>query len=234
MQNRPRPSLGNAAIAWACLLCACSKPAKLDAAESAWAKPAEAPAFVGTSEPLPEEVRAKMRDHSWKEGCPAGLESLALLRLSHIGFDAQVHQGEMVVASTIAASALSVFKKLYDAGFPIEKIRLIDDYEASDDRSMADNNTSAFNCRSVAGKPGTFSQHAYGTAIDINPVQNPYVSGGDASPALGAPFTNRSIYQKGMIVRSGTVVSAFQAIHWGWGGDYKSIKDYQHFSSSGK
>ena len=98
---------------------------------------------------------------------------------------------------------------------------------------MDDNNSSAFNCRNVTG--GTaFSEHSYGAAIDLNPVQNPYVRSGTVLPAAGAAYLSRSAYRKGMILAPGPVTGAFKTIGWGWGGDFTGLKDYQHFSQSGR
>jgi hypothetical protein len=122
--------------------------------------------------------------------------------------------------------------KLYRVGYPIRRMRLIDAYNGSDDRSMAADNTSAFNCRRVAGS-SSWSEHAYGRAIDVNPVQNPSVEGGVASPAAGQSYVNRSKHKRGMIHAGGAVVRAFASVGWGWGGSWSSPKDYQHFSSTG-
>jgi hypothetical protein len=140
----------------------------------------------------------------------------------------------MVVHADVADAVVGVFKRLLDTGYPIERMVLVDAYGGSDDASMAANNTSAFNCRQVTGG-GRWSEHAYGKAIDINPVQNPYVSGsGNAQPPAGAPFVDRSRTDPGVIHAGDAVVQAFGAIGWGWGGSFNSIKDYQHFSASGR
>jgi hypothetical protein len=114
-------------------------------------------------------------------------------------------------------------------------MRLVDDYGGGDRRSMAANNTSAFNCRSVVGRPGVWSQHSYGWAIDINPVQNPFVmSGGTVLPPAGEAYVDRSRRAPGMIHRGDVVYRAFASIGWEWGGDWSSSKDYQHFSATGR
>ena len=125
------------------------------------------------------------------------------------------------------------FGSLYDAGFPIARMRLVDDYGADDDRSMAANNTSGFNCRRVAGQR-SWSQHAYGAAIDINPVQNPYVRRTSVLPAAGRAYVDRTRQRPGMVLAGDPVVRAFAAVRWGWGGGFRSLKDYQHFSASGR
>jgi hypothetical protein len=127
----------------------------------------------------------------------------------------------------------SALHAVWHARFPIERMELVDNYGGSDDASMAANNTSAFNCRPVAGT-NRWSEHAFGRAIDINPVQNPYVAGGRVSPPNGAPFVNRAVGAPGLIRSGDVVVQAFAAVGWGWGGNFSSSRDYQHFSASGR
>jgi hypothetical protein len=170
--------------------------------------------------------------HSWRPGCPVPIEHLRLLLVDHWGFDGAVHRGELVVHGDHVGAVVRAMQQLFAMRFPIERMHLVDVYGGNDDASMAANNTSAFNCRSVSGRPGVWSQHAYGWAIDINPVQNPYVSGGQVSPPAGAPFANRSARHPGM-VHAG-VVQAFASVGWGWGGHWSSAKDYQHFSATGR
>lgn len=169
---------------------------------------------------------------TWHQGCPVPLDDLVLLEMTHWGFDGAIHNGEMIVSRGVAGDVLAAFRAIYDAGFPIERMRLVHHYGGDDDLSMADNNTSAFNCRRIPGST-TFSQHAYGTAIDINPVQNPYVSGSTILPPAGSAYLNRAQHQTGMI-GGGPVTAAFSAIGWGWGGNFNSLKDYQHFSQNGR
>lgn len=134
-----------------------------------------------------------------------------------------------------APKIIVVMRKLFDARFPIERIELVDRFDANDDKSMDANNTSAFNCREVEDRPGVWSQHSYGRAIDINPIQNPYVSGsGEVSPAAGAAYADRSKRLPGMIRSKDAVLDAFASIGWRWGGYWSSAKDYQHFSSNGR
>ncbi len=171
---------------------------------------------------------------SWRPGCPVAIEDLRLLSVDHWGFDGRVHRGELVVHRDQAGRVLHVMGQLFEARFPIERMQLVDVYGGDDDRSMAANNTSAFNCRSVSGRAGVWSQHSYGWAVDINPVQNPYVSGGRVSPPAGAVYADRSLRRPGMIHAGDAVVRAFASIGWGWGGNWGSAKDYQHFSATGR
>jgi hypothetical protein len=163
------------------------------------------------------------------------VEDLRLLTLSYWGFDAREHQGELVVHRDQAANVLKAMQRLFEVKFPIEKMELVDVYGGDDDLSTAANNTSAFNCREVENSPGVWSQHSYGRAIDINPVQNPYLPrSGPIDPPAGAAYTDRSDVRPGMIVRGDSVVRAFASIGWEWGGNWTSSKDYQHFSENGR
>lgn len=160
------------------------------------------------------------------------LADLRYLTLSYRDFQGAEHAGELVVAADVADDVVTVFGKLFEQGYPIASMRLVDDFGASDDASMAANNTSAFNCRAVTGG-SSFSEHSYGTAIDINPVQNPYVRGGTVLPPAGSAFTKRP-NRPGVIHAGDDVVDAFAAIGWKWGGYWSRPTDYQHFSQSGR
>jgi hypothetical protein len=185
--------------------------------------------FRSSKVPVGQETAARMRQHSWHEGCPTAIGDLVHVRVSHVGFDGAVHQGELVVHKDLADEVMSIFKALFDQGFPIEKMKLVDDYQGDDDASMADNNTSAFNCRFVPGKPGVFSKHSRGRAIDINPRINPMVSGGTVLPPAGAQFLNRQAEVPGILRKGDRAVAEFVRRGWTWGGTWKSLKDYQHF-----
>jgi hypothetical protein len=189
--------------------------------------------FRGSAEPIGPQLRQRMSGVSWHRGCPVGLDDLRLLRVSHWGFDDAVHRGRLVVHEDSAGPMLQTMHALYRLHFPIRRMRLVDAYGADDHRSMDADNTSAFNCRVVAGT-NRWSEHAYGHAIDVNPVENPYVtSGGHVSPPAGAPFAERSRRAKGLIHRGGPMVAAFAANGWEWGGNWSWPKDYQHFSAGG-
>ena len=194
-----------------------------------------APAFSGKASVIDPKTRARIKGVSWRRGCPVGLADLRLLEVSYWGFDRAAHQGRLIVHRRLAASVLRVMERLYRDRFPIRRMRLIDAYGASDRKSMAADNTSAFNCRFVAGKPGVWSQHAYGRAIDINPIENPYVTGsGHVSPRAGRRFAKRSRRAPGMVHAGDATVRAFRAAGWKWGGNWPWPKDYQHFSANGK
>jgi putative cell wall-binding protein len=189
--------------------------------------------YRGTARPLPDHVAREMEGVSWRPGCPVGPDQLVLLELTHRDDAGRRTYGELVVAADVARPVLDAFARAYDAGFPIARMRRIDDYGGDDDASMADDNTSAFNCRHVAGTT-RWSEHAYGTAVDVNPVRNPYVRGGTVEPAAGSAYLDRRDVRPGMATRPGALVDAFDAIGWGWGGDWSSAKDYMHFSASGR
>jgi hypothetical protein len=193
------------------------------------ARIAAAPPFHGRAERIDPELRARMSGISWRPGCPVGFAGLRLLSVSHWGFDGRVHRGRLVVNRDAAVAMLGAMRALYRQGFPIRQMRLVDAYH----RSMAADNTSSFNCRTVAGSPGVWSEHAYGRAIDVNPIENPYVTeSGYVSPPAGAPFADRSRHAKGLIHGGGPAVAAFATADWGWGGDWSWPKDYQHFSAT--
>ena len=192
-----------------------------------------APAFHGSAEPIGPELRQRMTGVSWHRGCPVGLDQLRLLRVTHWGFDGEVHRGRLVIHRDSAAGMLRAMRELFRLRFPIRRMRLVDAYGADDHRSMDADNTSAFNCRFVAGTD-RWSEHAYGHAIDLNPIENPYVtSDGYVSPPTGARFADRSLRAKGLIHRRGPVVAAFAENGWAWGGNWDWPKDYQHFSVHG-
>jgi poly-gamma-glutamate synthesis protein (capsule biosynthesis protein) len=194
---------------------------------------AAAPRFHGSAEPLDARARARMTGVSWHRGCPVGLDRLRLLTVDHWGFDGEVHRGRLVVNGDVAEGMLGALHSLYRLHFPIRQMRLVDAYGADDHRSMGADNTSAFNCRTVAGT-SDWSEHAYGRAIDLNPIENPYVTeSGYVSPPAGARFADRSLRAKGLVHGGGPVVAAFADAGWKWGGNWSWPKDYQHFSTNG-
>ena len=185
-----------------------------------------APAFTGTV----ERVRWADLRFSYRAGCPVGPSELRAVAVSYWGFDGTPHVGRIVVAKAVAPGLVSVFRTLWQAKFPIRRLQPVSVYRGSDDASMAADNTSAFNCRFVGGT-SRWSMHAYGEAIDVNPVENPYVRGATVSPPAGRAYLDRSSARPGMAVRGGTLVRAFAAAGWKWGA---SFGDYQHFSTTGR
>jgi hypothetical protein len=159
-----------------------------------------------------------------------------MLQLDYWGFDNQRHRGSMVVNSSVVTQVVSVFRQLFDAYFPIRQMQPVDVYGGSDDASIAADNTSGFNCRNaVATGPPRWSQHAYGKAIDVNPVENPAMEeGGRVAPPSGAAYLDRKNVRPGMAVTGGVLVRAFASVGWKWGGLWSpSVRDYQHFSVTG-
>ena len=190
--------------------------------------------FAFTAGVLPASIRRRVIGSSWHQGCPVGLDDLRFIRMSHWGFDRKLHRGVMIVNATAVADVRTVFRRLFDARFPIRKMRLVDDYVADDYASIEADNTSSFNCRRATGSM-RWSQHAYGHAIDINPIENPYVyADGTTTHRASRPYLDRSRYRRGMAVRGRVLVKAFDAVGWGWGGRWAPAKDYQHFSSTGR
>ncbi|TDC47416.1 M15 family peptidase [Jiangella ureilytica] len=174
-----------------------------------------------------------MRSHD-PATCPVPLTDLRHVVVTHVGFDGRARRGELVVHADVAADVVSVFETLYASRFPIERMLLVDEYGGDDNRSMAANNTSAYNCRRVAGQQN-WSDHAYGRAVDINPVQNPYIVGSEVRPPAAAAFAqvDRSSDAPALpgVIREGDVVlQVFERLGWEWGGDF-SDPDYQHFSA---
>ena len=190
-------------------------------------------AFRGTIEPIDAAQAKRMNGVSWRRGCPVALRDLRLLTLSHWGFDGKPRTGRLVVHRDVAAELVEVSRELYAARFPIRRMVPVDAYGGSDFRSIEADNTSAFNCRYVEGTT-RWSNHAYGTAIDVNPIENPYVSDGPTSHAASRPYVDRARRRPGMASEGGALVRAFDRIGWGWGGRWTSVKDYQHFSASGR
>jgi hypothetical protein len=176
-----------------------------------------------------ERVTAERLGLSWREGCPVGPDQLRLINMSVLGFDGRVYRGELIVANSVVQDVIGAFGDLYRNGYPIERMETVEKYGADDEESMAANNTSAFNCRPITG--GTsWSNHSYGKAIDINPVQNPYVTrGGTVLPPNGAPYVDRTQTTKGLIHADDATVRAFETRGWDWGGYWDNPIDYQHF-----
>jgi hypothetical protein len=183
------------------------------------------PPYVAFIHPVCAERLGK----SWREGCPVGPDQLRLINLSVLGFDGKVYRGELIVNAAVATEVARTFADLYFNRFPIQRMETVEKYDADDDKSMEANNTSAFNCRPITG--GTsWSNHSYGRAIDINTVQNPYISGsGAVYPPNGKPYVDRTRTDPGLIHADDSTVRAFTSRGWDWGGYWDSPIDYQHF-----
>jgi hypothetical protein len=205
------------------------KPAPATTAAPPAPPPTTGPAFASSV----ETVTAAQLGSSWRPGCPLGPEQLRAVNVSHWGDDGQVHTGRLIVDGGHADRMVAAFRALFAARFPIHRMVPVDQYGSDDQASMRANNTSAFNCRPVAGTT-SWSEHAYGRAIDVNPLVNPYVKGGTVDPPEGAPYADRSRSDAGMIHADDVADRAFAAQGWSWGGYWASGKDYQHFSASGR
>lgn len=193
---------------------------------------AASPVFLASATPLDAATRARMTGVSWRPGCPVAFVGLRLLRLTYWGFDGHAHQGELVVNADAVAPVRSAFRALFADRFPVRRMSTVEAYGGDDERSMRADNTSAFNCRLV---PGTkvWSQHAYGRAVDLNPLENPEVSNGAVDPPAAAPWADRSRSDPGMIRHGDAAWQAFTAVGWTWGGDWSAPSDYMHFSANG-
>lgn len=192
------------------------------------------PVFSGRVTTLTSAERKGMTGPVWRKGCPVGLADLRAVRAAHVGFDGEAHDGVLVVHRARAAGVLRVLRKLYDQHFPIRRMHPIERYGGSDDRSIEADNTSAFNCRKVTGGSG-WSEHAYGRAIDVNPIENPYIhANGTTSHKKSEPYLDRDDVRPGMAARGSAVVGAFGAQGWKWGGRWLSPIDTQHFSTTGR
>ena len=186
-------------------------------------------AFHGSVQPLPAPLQAQVRKQLWYPGCPLPVSRLRLLMVGLRGFDGRTHTGRLAVNAKYATDLLVVFRRLYALHFRIRRMGPL---------STAADNTAAFECRRASPSPcpgtggsGNWSDHAYGEAIDINPIENPYTGCGRTRERRSIPYLNRSRLRPGMVTPA--VVGAFRSIGWGWGGDWTGTKDYMHFSASG-
>lgn len=185
--------------------------------------------FQSTIGPIPPDVLARS---SWVPECPVTVKELSYLTMSHFGFDQRFHTGEMIVNASVAEQVVEVFRRLHEARFPIEQMRVITKDEIDAHPTGDWNDTTSFVCRPAVGS-GSWSQHAYGTGIDINPFHNPYYNGDLVLPELASAYVDRDDVRVGMIVEGDVATQGFAEIGWGWGGRWSSVKDWMHFSLSG-
>jgi hypothetical protein len=197
------------------------------------------PPFHALIQPLRGASRAEVQHSAWHRGCPIALSDLRLLSVSYDGFDGAAHTGQLVVNRVAAAPLEHVFRELYRLRFRIRHMGLDDAYGPRRLHPADGDVSSAFDCRQAVPSPcvggsgtGSWSEHAYGEAIDINPVENPYVGCGMSRNRASRPYLHRSPHRMGMVTRR--VIAAFASIGWGWGGSWTgSTRDYMHFSASG-
>ena len=196
--------------------------------------------FHASIQPLPPPVQSELRTEGfWHQGCPVGMSDLRLITVSHWGFDGRAHTGQLVVNAGAAAPLARTFRRLYGLHFPIRHMQLADMYGPRRGRPADNDVTGSFDCRQAVPSPcvggkgtGSWSMHAYGLAVDINPRENPYVGCGQSRDPATKPYFNRSRHRRGMVTPR--VIAAFGAIGWGWGGAWAgNTKDYMHFSSNG-
>jgi D-alanyl-D-alanine carboxypeptidase len=192
-------------------------------------------AFGASVHPLTSDERAALNGRFWRPGCPVGLSQLRVLSVKYWGFDRRVHAGELVVNRTAAPPLSRVFRQLYSLRFPIRHLSFADAYGRG---QPADGDISgSFECRKAIPSPcgsgtGNWSNHAYGLAVDLNPIENPYVGCGATRTPSSRPYLNRKRLRPGMVTPA--VVKAFRSIGWGWGGAWPgNTKDYMHFSWNG-
>ncbi|HLA92462.1 MAG TPA: M15 family metallopeptidase [Actinomycetota bacterium] len=195
--------------------------------------------FAGRVTGIPAAIEREMTGRTWEPGCPIGLEDLRLLRFNYLGMDGEIHRGPMVVNASVAEDVLGVFARLFDAGFQLKHVALAHRWRPNGPIETTRSVTASFNCRPALNPDltptGTWSEHAYGLAIDVNPLQNPYVAvdGSVRRPAAQA-YLDRSQQLPGMIHPGDVVVRSFAEIGWEWGGNWSGTKDYMHFSLRGR
>ncbi|THV10825.1 M15 family metallopeptidase [Nocardioides caeni] len=189
-------------------------------------------AFASSIGPVAPAIRERMGE-TWSPACPVALDDLAYVTVSFRGFDGEAHTGELVVAATEAEGVVSVFRALFAADYPIEEMRLPTTADLEAPPTGDGNNTAALVCRAARGQT-TWSAHAYGLAIDVNPFLNPYVKGDLVLPERASAYVDRTRTQPGIIHADDLVVREFARIGWSWGGAWSSLKDYQHFTATGR
>jgi hypothetical protein len=197
--------------------------------------------FHASARPLSAPERsAVISAHVWHAGCPAPLSRLRVLTVAYHGFDGRDHSGQLVVNASAVAPLREVFRRLYALRFPIRHMKLSDTYGPRSGQPADGDVTASFECRQASASPctgtnkgtGSWSMHAYGLAVDINPVENPYVGCGMTRDKTALSYLDRSRMRRGMVTPA--VVRAFEAVGWGWGGSWSgSTKDYMHFSANG-
>ena len=185
--------------------------------------------FAATVGPVPDSVLARS---TWQPECPVTPADLRYVTVAFRGFDGAAHTGELLVAASVTDDVVAVFRELFAADFPIEEMRVVDRAELTAPPTGDDNNTTAFVCRPIVGSP-TWSAHALGLAVDVNPFQNPYRRDDLILPELASAYLDRTAVRPGMIFADGPVIAAFERIGWTWGGRWRSPVDLHHFSQTG-
>ncbi|MEA2048034.1 MAG: M15 family metallopeptidase [Campylobacterota bacterium] len=183
----------------------------------------------------PDVKQRMLKGNSWRKGCPVGLNNLRYLRVRHINFSGQEVMGELIVHKDVSDEVTKIFEALYDAGYPVRKMKLVSAYRGNDWHSIEADNTSAFNCRKATGSE-KWSKHSYGKAIDINPIENPYIARSGRISHKASLVYRKRVHQnstyadKALLLNHDKAVKIFKKYGWKWGGDWRGVKDYQHFS----
>jgi hypothetical protein len=181
------------------------------------------------------KLKAKMIEgNSWHRGCPVDTIDLRYLRLTYMDFQGEDRVGELIVHKEVAQSVVSIMRELYEVGYPIHQMKLVSDFDGNDWKSIEADNTSAFNCRNATGSK-KWSKHSYGMAIDINPIENPYISRrGHISHKASQQYRKRihkedSLADRAVLLQNDKATKIFKSYGFSWGGDWRYTKDYQHF-----
>ena len=208
------------------------RPAPSSAPSAVSHRPHERPA-VFTAKVSRIRYRSQVR-YSWHPGCPVAFSRLRLITMTYRGFDHKVHTGRLVVNAAVTGKLITVFRTRFAMRYPIRRMVPVDAYHGSDYASIQADNTSAFNCRDATGS-SSWSEHAYGLAVDLNPCENPYVyADGHEAHKHCRKYTDRNLHDPGIIHAGDQVVRAFASVGWGWGGIWSGDRDYQHFSANGR
>jgi len=188
------------------------------------------------SEITPNIKQRMIQGNSWRKGCPVALKNLRYLQMTHLNFQGQTSMGEMIVHKDVADEVVYIFEELYYMNYAVNKMHLVSYYNGNDWKSIENDNTSAFNCRKATGKK-TWSKHSYGKAIDINPIANPYISRkGHISHKASYKYKKRrhldinNLADRALLLKNDPATQLFKSYGWKWGGEWNSVKDYQHFS----
>jgi hypothetical protein len=192
--------------------------------------PPSSDAFEADIARVPDEV---LERSTWSSSCPVGRDELRYVTVTFWGFDDRAHTGELLVHHSAADDLVGVFESLYEVRFPIEEMRIVTAAELDAPPTGDGNNTTAFVCRPGVGG-ATWSEHAFGLAVDVNPFHNPYVRGDLVLPELSGAYLDRDDHRPGMIQPGDVVTESFATIGWGWGGTWRSSTDWMHFSASGR
>ncbi|WP_309496435.1 M15 family metallopeptidase [Sulfurovum sp.] len=186
--------------------------------------------------PVADEIKQRMiKGNSWRKGCPVSLKNLRYLHIKHLNFQGKTVMGEMIVHKDVSSQVVDIFNELYEIGYPVQKMKLVSDYKGNDWQSIESGNTSAFNCRNATGSK-KWSKHSYGKAIDINPIENPYISRSGRISHKASLVYRKRVHQKStyadkaVLVKGDKAIQIFKSHGWKWGGDWSGVKDYQHFS----